>query len=259
MIDAMHPKMVTKIPRLWISKFFFANTWMAWLWLIVRLYVGYQWLTAGWEKLTGYSIKFTNFGQATGSAPWIFGNNDGGALTAYLQHAISLSQGSNASVQPWYAAFLRDIILPNAGICSYIVTFGEILVGLGLIFGCLTGVAAFFGLLMNLMYLMAGTVSTNVILGVLSLLLVMAWRIAGYYGIDQQLMPVVWGRRLRDMYSRANSPVNIPPDVAVEASMPSLKVSDSKLKRVSLTRMNEVGEQEAAQTDDTSFRMKPDK
>ena len=42
-----------------------------------------------------------------------------------------------------------------------VITVGEILVGLGLIFGVLTGIAAFFGRLMNVNYLKAGTVSTN--------------------------------------------------------------------------------------------------
>ena len=33
----------------------------------------------------------------------------------------------------WYAAFLQNVVIPNASVFSYIVTFGEILVGLGLI------------------------------------------------------------------------------------------------------------------------------
>ncbi len=33
------------------SHFFTADTRVAWLWLIVRVYLGWQWLEAGWEKL----------------------------------------------------------------------------------------------------------------------------------------------------------------------------------------------------------------
>jgi thiosulfate dehydrogenase [quinone] large subunit len=66
-----------------------------------------------------------------------------------------------------------------------------LLVGLGLIVGALTGIAAFFGLFMNLNYLLAGTVSTNPILGILGLFLVLAWRVAGYYGVDRYLLPVL--------------------------------------------------------------------
>src|SRR5215469_12027418 len=64
------PKEATHIPEPPIAKFLFADTRMAWVWLIVRLYVGYEWLTAGLEKLTGYSFTFdASFGQIVGK-PW---------------------------------------------------------------------------------------------------------------------------------------------------------------------------------------------
>lgn len=51
--------------------------------------------------------------------------------------------------------------------------------GVGLIVGALTGIAAFFGLVMNFNYLFADAVSTNPVLGVLALFVILAWRIAG--------------------------------------------------------------------------------
>lgn len=71
------------------------------------------------------------------------------------------------------------------------VTFGEVLIGLGLIFGVLTGIAAFFGVFMNLNFLLAGAVSINPVIGVLALFLVLAWRVAGYYGVDRYLLPLL--------------------------------------------------------------------
>jgi len=44
---------------------------------------------------------------------------------------------------------------------------------------------------MNLNYLFAGTVSTNPLLGVLAVLVVLAWRVAGYYGFDRYLLPIL--------------------------------------------------------------------
>ncbi|HSQ31864.1 MAG TPA: hypothetical protein VLN49_18525 [Gemmatimonadaceae bacterium] len=41
---------------------------------------------------------------------------------------------------------------------------------------------------MNVNYLFAGTVSTNPLLLVLELFLVLAWRIAGWYGVDHLLL-----------------------------------------------------------------------
>ena len=35
-----------------LARFLFGNTRMAWFWLIVRVYLGYQWFEAGWHKLT---------------------------------------------------------------------------------------------------------------------------------------------------------------------------------------------------------------
>ncbi|MBO0884301.1 MAG: hypothetical protein J2P17_29030, partial [Mycobacterium sp.] len=35
-----------------IARFLFQSTTAAWLWLVVRVYVGYDFLTAGWHKFT---------------------------------------------------------------------------------------------------------------------------------------------------------------------------------------------------------------
>jgi thiosulfate dehydrogenase [quinone] large subunit len=40
----------SQIPVPPLARFLFADTCMAWLWLIVRLYAAYQWLVAGLEK-----------------------------------------------------------------------------------------------------------------------------------------------------------------------------------------------------------------
>jgi thiosulfate dehydrogenase [quinone] large subunit len=71
------------------------------------------------------------------------------------------------------------------------VTFGEILVGIALILGLLTGIAAFFGGFMNASYLLAGTVSTNPFLFILATWLVLAWRVAGWWGLDRWALPLL--------------------------------------------------------------------
>ncbi|MFL5626302.1 MAG: DoxX family protein [Ktedonobacteraceae bacterium] len=187
---AIHPQEATHIPEPPIAKFLFADTRMAWLWLIVRLYVGYEWLTAGLQKLTGYSYSFDAFNQKAGS-PWVFGAHDGAAIKGFVSGALAQVGGPHPTVQGWYASFLQSFVLPNATVFAYLVTFGELLIGLGLIFGALTGIAAFFGVFMNLNFLLAGAVSINPIIGTLALFLVLAWRVAGYYGIDRWLLPLL--------------------------------------------------------------------
>lgn len=190
-ITSMRPKEATQIPEPPIARFLFADTRMAWLWLIVRLYVGYEWITAGLEKLTGYSFAFgSEFGQKV-SSPWVFGAHDGAAIKGFVGGALAQAGGPHPAVQGWYASFLQSAVLPNATVFAYFVTFGEVLIGLGLIFGVLTGIAAFFGVFMNLNFLLAGTVSINPVIGVLAVFLVLAWRIAGYYGGDSIVLPLL--------------------------------------------------------------------
>jgi len=159
-----------------LARFWFANTKTAALWLIVRVYVGWEWLNAGWGKLQ--------------SETWV-GSEAGKALTGFIQGALSKTEGAHPDVQGWYASFLQNAVLPNVATWAHAVAWGEFLIGTGLILGALTGIAAFFGLLMNLNFLLAGAVSINPILFTLSILIVLAWKVAGYIGVDHYLLPAL--------------------------------------------------------------------
>jgi thiosulfate dehydrogenase [quinone] large subunit len=172
--SSIQPRAVERIPLSPFSKLFFANTRIAWLWFILRLYVSYQWLTSGIAKLTGYSIAFGSFGKASPGGAWVFTAHGNTGLKAFLASAVTHASGPFPSVQGWYAAFLVHIVIPHSFVFAYLVTFGEVLIGLGLLFGAFTGIAAFFGIVMNLNYLFAGSISINPILCVCSLLLVLA-------------------------------------------------------------------------------------
>ncbi len=179
------------IPEPALARFLFGDTRFAWFWLIVRLYVGYQWLAAGWEKLFGVSINYDSFGQHVQGGAWVFNNHTGAAIQGFVKGALAKANGPFPDVSGWYASFLQHVVLPNSVTFAYIITFGEVLVGLALILGFLTGIAAFFGVVMNVNYLLAGAVSTNPILAILGSLIMLAWRIAGYYGLDRWLLPLL--------------------------------------------------------------------
>lgn len=188
----LQPNTATQIPEPPIARFLFADTRMAWFWLIVRLYVGYEWLTAGWEKLTGTDLTFgQTFGDHSAASQWVFNSHTGQAISGFVQGALVKATGAHPAVQDWYASFLKTFVQPYPEFWAYLITFGEVAVGLGLIVGALTGIAAVFGMVMNLNYLLAGTVSTNPILGFLAILLILAWRVAGYYGVDRYLLPLL--------------------------------------------------------------------
>ncbi|EQD78194.1 DoxX family protein, partial [mine drainage metagenome] len=74
---------------------------------------------------------------------------------------------------------------------SYVVSIGELVLGIALIAGVFTGIAAFFGAFANVNYLLAGAVSTNPPLFLLQLVLVLAWRTAGWIGVDGALLPAL--------------------------------------------------------------------
>src|SRR5437764_11342579 len=134
------PKEATYTPEPPIAKFLFADTRMAWLWLIVRLYVGYQWITAGLDKLTGYSFSFDgSFGQKV-SSPWVFGAHDGAAIKGFVAGALAQTGGAHPAVQGWYASFLQSAARANAALVSYLLTFGALLLGLGLTFAVLASI-----------------------------------------------------------------------------------------------------------------------
>jgi thiosulfate dehydrogenase (quinone) large subunit len=156
--------------------FLFHDSRAAWLWLIVRLYLGYQWLDAGLGKL--------------GSPAWT-GGGAGSALTGFINGALQETGGAHPQVQDWYGWFLQHAVLPNAAGFSYLVAIGETAVGVALVLGAFTGIAAFLGIFMNANYLLAGAVSTNPIMILLGVLLLLAWRNAGWIGLDRWLLPAI--------------------------------------------------------------------
>lgn len=159
------------------SKFthlFISNPKSAPLWLIIRVYLGWQWLYAGYEKMI---------------SPVWFGSDAGLALTGFINGALAKTSGLHPDVQMWYASFLQSVVLPHVTAWSNAVTVGEILIGVGLIIGLFTYLAAFFGFFMNINFLLAGTVSVNPIWLVLALLIMVAHKVAGLWGLDRFAQP----------------------------------------------------------------------
>lgn len=157
-----------------IAYFFITSNASAPLWFLVRLYLGYEFLMAGWAKVA--------------NAAW-FGTNAGGALTGFIQGALTKTVGAHPDVYQWYASFLQSSVLPNVMVWSNAVVVGEIMIGLGLIVGLCTRSAAFFAFFMAFNFLLAGTVSVNPTLVLLAISIMLAHRVAGYWGLDHFVQP----------------------------------------------------------------------
>jgi thiosulfate dehydrogenase [quinone] large subunit len=164
------------IPEPNVTRFLFADTRMAPVWLILRLWLGYEWLHAAWGKWV--------------EGGWV-GEGAGGAVKGFAQGAIAQTASEHPQVTGWYATFLREVVVPNAALFSYLVILGETLVGLALILGAFTGIAAFFGVFMNASFLFAGTAGANPLMALVGVLLVLAWRVAGRWGLDRWILPAI--------------------------------------------------------------------
>ncbi len=172
----MAKEFVTQIPEPPISRFLFADTRLAIVYLLIRIYVGWEWLTAGYEKVTN---------------PMWVGPKAGVALNGFLIGAVKKATGAHPDVSGWYGAFVSGFALHHTVLFSYAVSFGEFFVGIGLILGIFTGIAAFFGAFMNMNYLFAGTISINPFLFLIELFIILAWRVAGWIGLDRFILPLL--------------------------------------------------------------------
>ncbi len=159
-----------------LAHFLFLDSRSALLWLAVRLYVGWEWINAGWAKVT--------------SPLWI-GAEAGKPLIGFVTNALAKTAGPHPDVQGWYASFLTEVVLPNATVFSHFVAVGEVLVGIALLTGFLVGISAFFGVFMNLNFLLAGAVSINPFLLIAGIFLILARRVAGHIGLDRFVLPLL--------------------------------------------------------------------
>ena len=158
------------------TRYLFSNTRAGLFWLPIRLFLGFSWMEASLHKITG-----------TG---WLDG---GAALKGYWTGAVALPEQGRPPISfEWYRDFINFLL--NGGHETWfapLIAFGELAVGIGLVLGLLTGMAAFFGALMNMSFLLAGSASTNPILFTFAIGLILAWRVAGYYGLDRYLLPML--------------------------------------------------------------------
>lgn len=163
------------------AKFLFSDTRMAIVWLLVRVYVGYAWFDAGWHKLTDVGTK-TNY------------IIDGSGLLAFWQRiaVVPASPAKPIITYDWFRGFIQWLIDIHAeGVMGKVIAFGETAVGIGLIVGLFVGIAAAAGGFMNMNFMLAGSASSNPVLLMLAILLILAWKTAGHFGLDRFVLPIL--------------------------------------------------------------------
>lgn len=157
-----------------IARLLFNDTRFAPVWLIVRVLLGLQWLTSGLGKL--------------GNPAWM---ETGTALKGFWTNAVAIPAGGKPAIAfDWYRSFIQGLL--DSGAYTWfakVIAVSETVIGVALIIGAFVGIAAFAGGFLNWNFVMAGTASTNALLFVAAILLMLAWKTAGYWGADRFLLP----------------------------------------------------------------------
>ncbi|WP_127530357.1 DoxX family protein [Paenibacillus kobensis] len=163
-----------------VMRFFKQNVWAAVAITLLRIYVGWTWLTHGFDKL-----------------------KDGFDATGFLNNAINkpvVDKATSEVLFPNYTYFIEHFALPNVKVINFLIPLGEFLIGLGILVGGLTLTAAFFGMLLNFLFMFAGTVSTNPWLLLLGFVIFTAGTNAERFGLDAFLLPLlrkIWAKLTR--------------------------------------------------------------
>jgi thiosulfate dehydrogenase [quinone] large subunit len=150
------------------------DTRMAWVWLVLRVWLGYKWIDAAIHKID--------------NPAWV---QTGEALKGFWTGAVAIPEGGRPAISfDWYRGFIQFLLDAEAYTWfAKLVAYGELLIGIALVLGIFTGIAAFFGATMNWNFMMAGSASTNPMLFIIAVGLILAWKIAGYIGLDRFVLP----------------------------------------------------------------------
>ncbi len=185
-----------------VADWFYRSSAASLIWLVVRVWLGYQWANAGYQKIWGSEKLAFWFGGGAGVK---------GFATAGV---VGSSTGKGGASYGWWAGFLHNFVIPNASWIAKLIALGELAIGIALILGLLTGLAAFAGLLLNLIYMFTGSAGVNPAYAILSVGLILAWRNAGMIGLDSFALNGAWRRnqfsRVSHRTSRGRTTTPVP-------------------------------------------------
>jgi thiosulfate dehydrogenase [quinone] large subunit len=134
-----------------------------------------------------------------------FLHNNGAGVAGFAGHG--------AAAYSWWGSFLHSFVVPNASWIAVIVAFGELAIGLGLAFGCLTRIAAVASLALLFTYVMSGTASVCAFYALCAIIVLATWRTSTWIGVDGLIAGYKQRRQHRDVPLDVSSLVTSTPEL----------------------------------------------
>ncbi|HUZ83285.1 MAG TPA: DoxX family membrane protein [Gaiellales bacterium] len=165
-----------------------------------RLFVGWEFLYAGWLKASdGW------YTQSTGT------NEVKGVLTGAISQSHASAQVPFPAVSHWFAWTADNVFIPRADLIGYLVVTGELAVGIGLILGLFLRLSSFFGVTLNALFMFAGALGAGLGLEMIipgMLVLLGAATAIHAVSVDRYLLPRLHGLEGRLRIPRPHIPAH---------------------------------------------------
>src|ERR1700691_4353126 len=151
------------------------------VWNAMRIWLGVMWLQAGIAKVWG-------------SENSAFLHNSGAGVAGFAAHGVP--------AYTWWGSFLHSFVVPNAGWIAVLVAVAEFAIGVALVTGLFTRVAALGSLALLFTYVMSGTASVCAFYALFAIVILVMWRTSSWIGADgliasyQQRHPNLFTTRL---------------------------------------------------------------
>ena len=132
-------------------------------WLAMRVWLGIMWIQAGWAKLFGAENAF-------------FLHHNGAGVAGFAAHGTP--------AYTWWGQFPARLRRPNAGSIGILVAVAEFAIGVALVAGLFTRIAALSSLALLFTYVMSGTASVCAWYALFAIVILAMWRTSSWIGID---------------------------------------------------------------------------
>jgi thiosulfate dehydrogenase (quinone) large subunit len=132
-------------------------------WTAMRVWLGIMWIQAGSAKLWGAENP-------------AFLHNNGAGVAGFASHGVA--------AYTWWGSFLNSFVVPNSGWIAVLVAVAEFAIGVALVAGLFTRVAAIGSLALLFTYVMSGTASVCAFYALFAIVILVMWRTSSWLGID---------------------------------------------------------------------------